>query len=77
MVDKFEGLIVVNAATLLDGDPLNNYLGALDRKDMRAAHSIQGAERCQQHHLFTFPAPHITTAVRWYCQLDDPRILDW
>ena len=26
LVDKFEGLIVVNAATLLDGDPLNNYL---------------------------------------------------
>ena len=26
VVDKFEGLIPVNAATLLDGDPLNNYL---------------------------------------------------
>jgi hypothetical protein len=26
VVDKFEGLILVNAATLLDGDPLNNYL---------------------------------------------------
>ena len=26
VVDKFEGLIMVNAATLLDGDPLNNYL---------------------------------------------------
>ena len=26
VVDKYEGLIVVNAATLLDGDPLNNYL---------------------------------------------------
>jgi hypothetical protein len=26
VVDKFEGLIIVNAATLLDGDPLNNYL---------------------------------------------------
>ena len=26
VVDKFEGLVVVNAATLLDGDPLNNYL---------------------------------------------------
>ena len=26
VVDKHEGLIVVNAATLLDGDPLNNYL---------------------------------------------------
>ncbi|MFN2578291.1 MAG: hypothetical protein ABR607_11440 [Pyrinomonadaceae bacterium] len=26
IADKSEGLIVVNAATLLDGDPLNNYL---------------------------------------------------
>jgi hypothetical protein len=26
VADKFEGLIVVNAATLLDGNPLNNYL---------------------------------------------------
>lgn len=26
VVDKHEGLVVVNAATLLDGDPLNNYL---------------------------------------------------
>jgi hypothetical protein len=26
VVDRFEGLILVNAATLLDGDPLNNYL---------------------------------------------------
>src|SRR5204863_5644346 len=26
VVDKFEGLILINAATLLDGDPLNNYL---------------------------------------------------
>ena len=26
MVDREEGLILVNAATLLDGDPLNNYL---------------------------------------------------
>jgi hypothetical protein len=26
VADKYEGLILVNAATLLDGDPLNNYL---------------------------------------------------
>src|SRR5260370_9772086 len=26
VVDKFEGLILANAATLLDADPLNNYL---------------------------------------------------
>lgn len=33
VVDKYEGLIVVNAATLLDGDPLNNYLKrALDER---------------------------------------------
>jgi len=32
VVDKYEGLILVNAATLLDGDPLNNYLKrTLDR----------------------------------------------
>src|SRR5258708_4288817 len=27
IADKFEGLILVNAATLLDGDPRNNFLG--------------------------------------------------
>lgn len=33
IADKYEGLILVNAATLLDGDPLNNYLTrALDAK---------------------------------------------
>jgi hypothetical protein len=33
VVDKYEGLIPVNVATLLDGDPLNNYLKrALDPK---------------------------------------------
>ncbi len=33
MADKHEGLVLVNAATLLDGDPLNNYLRrALDPK---------------------------------------------
>jgi hypothetical protein len=33
VVDREEGLILVNAATLLDGDPLNNYLKrALDPK---------------------------------------------
>ncbi|HWN11845.1 MAG TPA: hypothetical protein VNO50_21640 [Pyrinomonadaceae bacterium] len=33
VVDKHEGLVLVNAATLLDGDPLNNYLKrALDPK---------------------------------------------
>src|SRR5215210_2192452 len=26
VADKYEGLILVNAATLLDGDPLNNFL---------------------------------------------------
>src|ERR1051326_6493012 len=26
VADKYEGLIIVNAATLMDGDPLNNYL---------------------------------------------------
>lgn len=36
LADKYEGLIVVNAATLLDGDPLNNYLKrALDERKYR------------------------------------------
>ena len=44
VVDKYEGLIVVNAATLLDGDPLNNYLKrALDeRKFPRGAFNPDG-----------------------------------
>ncbi|HKG15498.1 MAG TPA: hypothetical protein VKB12_19410 [Pyrinomonadaceae bacterium] len=37
VVDREEGLILVNAATLLDGDPLNNYL-------KRAALTIEGRE---------------------------------
>ena len=45
VVDKFEGLIVVNAATLLDGDPLNNYLKRQldDRKYPDAAFNPDGA----------------------------------
>src|ERR1044072_4939261 len=45
VVDKFEGLIVVNAATLLDGDPLNNYLKRqLDEKRYpNAAFNPKGA----------------------------------
>ena len=45
VVDKYEGLIVVNAATLLDGDPLNNYLKrALDPgKYPRGAFNPDGA----------------------------------
>jgi hypothetical protein len=38
VVDKYEGLILVNAATLLDGDPLNNYL-----KRARPAFNPDGA----------------------------------
>jgi hypothetical protein len=38
VVDKYEGLILVNAATLLDGDPLNNYL-----KRAREAFNPDGA----------------------------------
>ena len=38
VADKYEGLILVNAATLLDGDPLNNYL-----KRARAAFNPDGA----------------------------------
>ena len=45
VVDKYEGLILVNAATLLDGDPLNNYLNrALDpRKFANGAFNPDGA----------------------------------
>jgi len=39
VVDKFEGLILVNAATLLDGDPLNNYL----RRELDPAKYPNGA----------------------------------
>src|SRR6185436_14365484 len=38
VADKYEGLILVNAATLLDGDPLNNYL-----KRARPAFNPDGA----------------------------------
>src|SRR5205814_10611945 len=37
VVDREEGLILVNAATLLDGDPLNNYL-------KRATLTVEGGE---------------------------------
>ncbi|HEY0350047.1 MAG TPA: hypothetical protein VGC60_18010, partial [Pyrinomonadaceae bacterium] len=45
VVDKFEGLILVNAATLLDGDPLNNYLKRQldDRKYPNGAFNPDGA----------------------------------
>jgi hypothetical protein len=45
VVDKFEGLIVVNAATLLDGDPLNNYLQRQldERKYPNSAFNPDGA----------------------------------
>ncbi len=39
VVDKYEGLVVVNAATLLDGDPLNNYL----RRELDAKKFANGA----------------------------------
>jgi hypothetical protein len=45
VADKYEGLILVNAATLLDGDPLNNYLKrALDpSRYPRGAFNPEGA----------------------------------
>ena len=39
VVDKYEGLILVNAATLLDGDPLNNYLKRCTLHSIRVGHS--------------------------------------
>jgi hypothetical protein len=45
VADKYEGLVLVNAATLLDGDPLNNYLKrALDpARYSRGAFNPDGA----------------------------------
>ena len=45
VADKYEGLILVNAATLLDGDPRNNFLKrGTDIQSRRRSH------RCEQHH---------------------------
>jgi hypothetical protein len=53
VVDREEGLILVNAATLLDGDPLNNYLKRATLTLKAAGRPLQPrrrARRREQHH---------------------------
>ena len=64
VVDKYEGLILVNAATLLDGDPLNNYLKrALDpSKFPRGAFNPDGALNDANNIAIAGNYAYITTA---------------
>jgi hypothetical protein len=64
VVDKYEGLILVNAATLLDGDPLNNYLKrALDsRKYPNGAFNPEGALSDATNITIAGTYAYITTA---------------
>jgi hypothetical protein len=57
VVDKYEGLILVNAATLLDGDPLNNYL-----KRARPAFNPDGALNDANNITIAGNYAYITTA---------------
>src|SRR5260370_14443787 len=64
VVDKYEGLILVNAATLLDGDPLNNYLKrALDPvKYPSGAFNPEGALNDANNITIAGTYAYITTA---------------
>jgi len=64
VVDKYEGLILVNAATLLDGDPLNNYLKrALDpAKYPRGAFNPDSALNDANNIVIAGTHAYITTA---------------
>jgi hypothetical protein len=64
VVDKYEGLIVVNAATLLDGDPLNNYLKrALNpQRYGRGAFNPEGALNDANNITIAGTHAYITTA---------------
>ncbi len=66
VVDKYEGLILVNAATLLDGDPLNNYLKrALDpKKYSHGAFNPGGALSDANNITIAGNYAYITTAQR-------------
>ena len=66
VVDKYEGLILVNAATLLDGDPLNNYLKrALDpAKFPNGAFNPGGALNDANNITIAGNYAYITTARR-------------
>src|SRR5205814_1725883 len=75
VVDKFEGLIVVNAATLLDGDPLNNYLKRQldDTKYPNAAFNPDGALTGANNITIAGANAYITTDRELIVvSLDDP-----
>src|SRR5437763_2658153 len=75
VVDKYEGLIVVNAATLLDGDPLNNYLQRQldDRKYPNGAFNPDGALTGANNITIAGTNAYITTDRELVIvSLDDP-----
>ena len=75
VVDKYEGLILVNAATLLDGDPLNNYLKrALDpAKFPHGAFNPNGALNEANNITIAGNFAYITTAEELVIvSIDDP-----
>jgi hypothetical protein len=75
IADKFEGLILVNAATLLDGDPLNNYLKrALDpTKYSNGAFNPEGALTDANNITIAGNFAYITTArALVIVSIDDP-----
>jgi hypothetical protein len=75
VADKFEGLILVNAATLLDGDPLNNYLKrALDpRKFPNGAFNPEGQLSDANNITIAGKYAYVTTArALVVVNIDDP-----
>ena len=68
VADKYEGLILVNAATLLDGDPLNNYL-----KRARPAFNPDGALTGANNITIAGSYAYITTdSALVVVNIDDP-----
>ena len=75
VVDKYEGLIPVNAATLLDGDPLNNYLKrALDpNRYQRSAFNPDGVLTDANNITIAGTHAYITTGENLVIvSIDDP-----
>jgi len=75
VVDKFEGLVVINAATLLDGDPLNNYLKRQldDRKYPNAAFNPDGLLSGANNITIAGTNAYVTTENELVIlRLDDP-----
>lgn len=75
VADKFEGLVMVNAATLLDGDPLNNYLKrALDpAKYPRGAFNPNGVLNDANNITIAGEYAYITTSKALVVvSIDDP-----